>query len=184
MIPLINVILWCRVINYKWPGRGKSVFSYRYTALAALLAILLGACTSQYAGIRVVDPGLQKEKTQMVERLYAQLEKWQGVPYQLGGLSKGGIDCSGFVYLTYKDHFGIELPRTTGQQAQAGQPVNEKVVQAGDLVFFKTGLLAKHVGIYVENGEFLHASTAKGVMLSRLSDPYWSSHYWKTVRIP
>jgi len=165
-------------------SRGKSVLIYRYNVLVVLVVLLLGACTSQYAGMGAVDSRLQKEKTQMVERLYAQLEKWQGVPYQMGGLSKGGIDCSGFVYMTYKDHFGIELPRTTGQQAKSGQPVNEKVLQAGDLVFFKTGILAKHVGIYVENGEFLHASTAKGVMLSRLSDPYWSSHYWKTVRIP
>lgn len=126
---------------------------------------------------------MHKKHTDIIEKLNAQLEKWQGVPYQLGGLGKGGIDCSGFVYLTYKDHFGIELPRTTGQQAQSGQPVKVPGLQAGDLVFFKTGILAKHVGIYVENGEFLHASTGKGVMLSNLSDPYWSSHYWKTVRI-
>lgn len=156
----------------------------RDSLLVILVAVLLGACSSQYVGLKVIDPRLQKEKTQVVERLYTQLEKWQGAPYQMGGLSKGGIDCSGFVYLTYKDHFGIELPRTTGQQAKSGQPVDVTVLQAGDLVFFKTGILVKHVGIYVENGEFLHASTGKGVMLSKLSDPYWSSHYWKTVRIP
>ena len=63
------------------------------------------------------------------------------------------------------------------------QVVNLNGLQAGDLVFFKTGILGKHVGIYVQGGEFLHASTTKGVMVSNLSDPYWSSHYWKTVRI-
>ncbi len=165
-------------------SRGKSVLICRYSLFVVFVAMLLGGCSSQHAGIKVVDSWGQKEKTQVVESLYAQLEKWQGVPYRLGGLSKNGIDCSGFVYLTYKDHFGIELPRTTGQQAKSGRPVDATVLQAGDLVFFKTGILAKHVGIYVENGKFLHVSTSKGVMLSKLSDPYWSSHYWKTVRVP
>jgi cell wall-associated NlpC family hydrolase len=112
------------------------------------------------------------------------LKSGKGCLNRLGGLSKSGIDCSGFAYLTYKDCFGIELPRTTGQQAKSGQAVNINGLQAGALVFFKTGILGRHMGIYVECGVFLHASTTQGVMLSNLSDPYWSSHYWKTVRIP
>lgn len=181
---LMTMVSWLKRNKLYRPGRGTPVFVCCKNLLVVLVAILLGACTVQYPGVIPVDSGRQKAEDKVVESLYAQFENWQGVPYQLGGLSKGGIDCSGFVYLTYKNHFGIELPRTTGQQAKTGQPVKGDVFQAGDLVFFKTGILVKHVGIYVENGEFLHASTANGVMLSRLSDPYWSSHYWKTVRIP
>ena len=158
--------------------------SYRHSLFLLLVAVSLGGCSSQYVGTIGAYSPVPKEKTQVVESLYTQLEKWQGVTYRLGGLSKNGVDCSGFVYLTFKNHFGIELPRTTEQLAKSGQPVDETGLQAGDLVFFKTGILAKHVGIYVENGKFLHASTGQGVMLSKLSDPYWSSHYWKTVRVP
>ncbi|MBU0943175.1 MAG: C40 family peptidase [Proteobacteria bacterium] len=155
----------------------------RYSLLVLLVALLLGGCSSHYAGMKIVDSLGQKDRAQVIEGLYAQLEKWHRVPYRLGGLSKRGIDCSGLVYLTYKNRFGIELPRSAGEQAKSGQVVNLNGLQAGDLVFFKTGILGKHVGIYVQGGEFLHASTTKGVMVSNLSDPYWSSHYWKTVRI-
>jgi cell wall-associated NlpC family hydrolase len=53
----------------------------------------------------------------------------------------------------------------------------------GDLVFFKTGLAKRHVGIYIGKGQFIHASTSRGVTRSRLNSPYWSKHYWKSVRV-
>jgi len=116
--------------------------------------------------------------------LYTQLRNWQGVQYQAGGLSRSGIDCSGFVYLTYRHHFDMELPRTTRDQSKSGQKISRKQLQPGDLVFFKTGWFDRHVGIYIENRQFVHASAKRGIMLSRLDDPYWSKKYWKSVRIP
>jgi len=125
------------------------------------------------------DRQTDKIKTQ----LYAQHKAWKGVRYQLGGLSKKGIDCSGFVSVTFKEQFGITLPRTTRQQAQKGVEISRSQLKAGDLVFFKTSLKVRHVGIYIEGGEFLHASTSKGVMISDINNTYWRKRYWKATRL-
>jgi cell wall-associated NlpC family hydrolase len=115
--------------------------------------------------------------------LYDQLDEWRSVAYRYGGTSKRGVDCSGFVYVTYLSRFGIRLPRSTETQAKAGAPVDMDRLRPGDLVFFHTGWGKRHVGIYVENERFIHASTSSGVTLSSLNNDYWSSHYWKAVRV-
>jgi lipoprotein Spr/probable lipoprotein NlpC len=115
--------------------------------------------------------------------LYSQFNDWQGVRYQQGGLSRYGIDCSGFVYITFKSRLGLHLPRTTWMQASLGREVSKNNLKAGDLVFFKTGKTSNHVGIYLERNKFLHASQTKGVTISRLDDAYWKSNYWKSIRI-
>lgn len=115
--------------------------------------------------------------------LYRQVKEWKGTPYRFGGLSKEGIDCSGFVFITYLDRFGIRLPRSTYQQSQIGKYVFQRDLSAGDLVFFRIGYKTRHVGIYLENDLFAHASTSRGVMLSNLQEAYWSKRYWKAVRI-
>jgi probable lipoprotein NlpC len=117
------------------------------------------------------------------EILYQQINEWQGVRHQMGGLSKKGIDCSGFVYVTFLSKFGIKIPRSTELQAIAGYSVLFKKLTAGDLVFFRTGIKSRHVGIYVENNVFIHASKGGGVVMSRLDDSYWRKKYWKSVRI-
>lgn len=119
----------------------------------------------------------------ILDLLYQQVEAWEGTPYRLGGLSKKGIDCSGFVYMTYLTRFNISLPRSTHQQSQVGDYVFKKDLRAGDLIFFRIGYSTRHVGIYLEKGLFAHASKSKGVMLSRLQDTYWSKRYWKAIRI-
>lgn len=108
--------------------------------------------------------------------------EWQGVPYRLGGMDKRGIDCSGFVALAYAALTGYPLPRTTQQQAGAGAPVARSALRTGDLVFFKTGIKLRHVGVYLGDTRFMHASTSQGVTISRLDNRYWSENYWKAVR--
>ncbi len=115
--------------------------------------------------------------------LFAARDHWRGVRYRPGGLSRSGLDCSGLVYLTYRRYFGITLPRTARRQARAGRRVLKRSLQSGDLVFFKTGIFTRHVGIFIEKGRFLHVSTQNGVTVSRLENPYWRKHYWKAVRI-
>lgn len=115
--------------------------------------------------------------------LYLQYDEWKAVRYRKGGMSKEGIDCSGFVYHTYLTKFGIELPRSTDLQAKRGKKVAPNDIQTGDLVFFKTGLSMKHVGIYLEDRKFLHASTRKGIMISSLDEQYWSRNYWMAKRL-
>jgi cell wall-associated NlpC family hydrolase len=154
-----------------------------------LLFSLLAGCGS---GPERADPGSVYYGGQRVnladsgrvrDLLNAQLREWHGVRYREGGLSKRGVDCSGFVYLTYLNRFGIRLPRTTAGQAAVGMGVRQNQLRPGDLVFFKTAWKTRHVGIYFGNRQFIHASTSNGVMASSLDNPYWSQAYWKAVRV-
>ncbi len=108
---------------------------------------------------------------------------WKGTPYRYGGMSHKGIDCSALTYFAYRDIFTIKLPRTVNDQIKQGKTVSKKELTPGDLVFFKTGLFQRHVGIYVGDYSFMHASTIKGVMISRLDDYYWNKKYWKARRL-
>lgn len=121
----------------------------------------------------------------VLEVLYQQHQQWQGTPYKLGGNDQNGIDCSGFVALTFAENFAVALPRTTHKLAQMDGAVAEADMRPGDLVFF---IIPKqdsyyHVGIYLEGYRFLHASTSKGVMISDLNHVYWQKHYWKSLRV-
>jgi len=116
-------------------------------------------------------------------RIYQQHQDWKGTRYAWGGTSKSGVDCSGLVVVTFRDQLGVNLPRTTAQQSQVGSRINRHELSAGDLVFFKTDEKGRHVGIYIEEGKFLHASTSKGVMISHLNDYYWQDKYWHARRI-
>jgi len=116
-------------------------------------------------------------------KLYSQYSSWKGTRYEIGGTSRKGVDCSGFVYVTFKSRFGVVLPRSTELQAEVGESVSRSRLRPGDLVFFKTGWFDRHVGIYLDHGKFLHASTSSGVTISELGDSYWNSAYWKARRV-
>jgi cell wall-associated NlpC family hydrolase len=94
-----------------------------------------------------------------------------GTPYRYGGAAPDGFDCSGLVWYVYQN-FGVSMPRTAAEQRAATTPVTVEELQPGDLVFFQTP--ADHVGIYVGDGEFIHApSSGKSVERSRLHSPYF-----------
>ncbi|HEC19871.1 MAG TPA: hypothetical protein ENI97_11080 [Gammaproteobacteria bacterium] len=155
--------------------------------LFLFISLLLGGCASQPsapagAPRRPVSVGEPAYKGNLKARLQTHLKAWRGTPYVYGGLSKRGIDCSGFVYVTYRDVFGQRVARSTVSLAAMGHDVPQNKLRTGDLVFFKTGRRQRHVGVYVGGGRFIHASTSKGVMVSQLNSPYWRSHYWKSVR--
>lgn len=151
----------------------------------SFLLVSCGSLREKYAPKQ--DPYSNANKSidsvHIKKALYSQFSEWQGVRYQRGGLSQRGIDCSGFVHLTFKSKLGMHLPRTTTMQAMAGREVRKNDLRAGDLIFFKTGPASKHVGIYLEKNKFLHASEKKGVTISRLDHVYWQANYWKAVRI-
>ena len=157
--------------------------------LVTLLLFLFG-CSSLPSATNQATSKIQQpkqasqknEQRQIRNKLLSQYNEWQGVPYQLGGLSKNGIDCSGFVFLTFQRQFSRSLARTTKQMVKAGIKISKWKLQVGDLVFFKTEGNKRHVGIYLGGDEFMHASTSQGVMISYLSNPYWSSHYWFASR--
>lgn len=109
--------------------------------------------------------------------------RWRGTPYRYGGTGRDGIDCSAFVMLVYEQVFGYKLPRTTLDQVRVGEPVSRNALKAGDLVFFHPASKSRHVGIYLNNDIFAHASTTEGVTESDLNDPYWRQSYWTARRI-
>ncbi|WP_111412785.1 NlpC/P60 family protein [Billgrantia lactosivorans] len=116
------------------------------------------------------------------EALLAQHERWAGTPYRIGGTGPGGIDCSALVQAIFSDTFRLQLPRSTGEQVQQGTQISRDQLQVGDLVFFRPPGRYDHVGIYVGDGYFLHASTSQGVMLSELDNSYWQRYYWQARR--
>ena len=162
----------------------KSANTIRWLKFLQLTAcaILLSACSTSPKIETDFGPD-HGAQAAMRRALYSQFEEWEAVRYRWGGLAKTGIDCSGFVYLTFRDRFGINLPRTSWQLAQLGKDVPQWGLRTGDLVFFKTGRRQNHVGIYLERRRFLHVSTRKGVTISSLDNVYWSGKYWKSVRI-
>lgn len=115
--------------------------------------------------------------------LMAQYREWKGTPYQLGGTSKRGIDCSAFVQQTLSTRFNITVPRSTTAQVEVGSQVRQGEMQLGDLVFFRTGYNSRHVGIYMGNGQFLHASTRDGVVVGDLNQDYWRKAFWTVRRV-
>jgi lipoprotein Spr/probable lipoprotein NlpC len=125
----------------------------------------------------------QKEMAERAEALKKYFTGWMGTRYSYGGLSRKGVDCSGFALLAYQELFGRKLPRTVREQVQSGTAVEKEFLQPGDLVFFKIGVFQKHVGIYLEDDRFVHASRSSGVMISRLDDTYWKKRYWQAKRI-
>ena len=106
-----------------------------------------------------------------------------GIPYKLGGASMKGMDCSAYVRKMY-EFFDISLPRTAREQAACGVRVEQKELVEGDLVFFSTRKPIGHVGIYIGNNEFVHASyRAKSVRIDRLDHPYFQKRYRHAVRL-
>ncbi len=106
--------------------------------------------------------------------LYETISDWWGTPYRMGGTTHRGIDCSAFVQTLMMGVFSIQLPRTAREQKTATSWVSMDNLKEGDLVFFNTRGGVSHVGVYLQNNKFVHASTSKGIMISDLNDTYWS----------
>ncbi len=127
----------------------------------------------KYAAIMDVSPKKLGNK-----QLYSFINDWEGTRYKMGGLSKNGVDCSGFVYLLYKDVYKKEIPRNTSKQIEIIKRKYENQLKEGDLVFFDyDGKAFSHVGVFLQNGYYVHASTRKGVMVQKLKDPYTYKYF-------
>ncbi|WP_081425153.1 bifunctional murein DD-endopeptidase/murein LD-carboxypeptidase [Candidatus Palibaumannia cicadellinicola] len=108
---------------------------------------------------------------------------WKGVTFKLGGLDKSGIDCSAFVQNTFREQFGINLPRTTQYQKAIGVTVQRNNLLPGDLVLFYNHATGRHIGMYISYDIFLHASSSSGIIISNLNDNYWNHSYYEGRRI-
>lgn len=116
--------------------------------------------------------------------LYSFIENWYGTPYRLGGTTKNGIDCSAFVRQLYEEVYNRGLLRTSREQFSHASTIRKEELKEGDLVFFKIRTKnISHVGVYLSDGKFVHASVSRGVVISDLKDRYWSKYYAGAGRI-
>lgn len=119
-------------------------------------------------------------------KLYLESAEWIGVPYRGGGDSKRGTDCSGLTYQIYRKVYRTQVPRNTEDLRKESTKVAKRNLREGDLVFFSSSRSRKkvaHVGIYLKKGKFIHASTSKGVIVSQLSEDYYTRHWISGGRI-
>lgn len=131
----------------------------------------------------VMEPNYRREND---SALRTEAFRWLGVPYRVGGMTKAGADCSGFTCAIFQTVYGIKLPRTSMTQFGYGAGVPLRGLREGDLVFFQTSNQAPvtHVGIYLDNGRFIHSSTKRGVIVSQLSEGYYSERFRGARRVP
>ncbi|MDR0825202.1 MAG: C40 family peptidase [Prevotella sp.] len=174
-----------------------SRFSVKHIFVFVILFIFLFSCgTQRQQGGLLYDPievaqlsdklgvglsNMDKDDDKNMP-LYAEASLWLGVPYRYGGLSRKGLDCSGLTFLIYQRVYGKKIPRTTADLSKMKMnKISKQDLKTGDLVFFATSAdknRISHVGIYLKEGRFIHASTSKGVIVSSLMDGYYD-HTWK-----
>lgn len=120
-------------------------------------------------------------------RLYIEASKWIGVPYRYGGTSKKGVDCSGLTSSIYKTVYKKKLSRSAEEQrSEDCRRVLKRNLREGDLVFFHNGRKkrkASHVGIYLKDDKFIHASSSVGVVISSLKERYYDKCWMEGGRV-
>ena len=118
------------------------------------------------------------------KRLFEYISRWWGAPYRMGGNDLSGVDCSSFIKGLTCDAYDKVLPRTSKDQSIYCREIPKSEVTEGDLLFFSINKGISHVGMYLANNKFVHASTSLGVTISDLNQSYWKNKLVKIGRIP
>lgn len=162
-------------------GNNVSAGNNRTATTAPKGEIMLGPDNSAYDDIKDKYANMMGVSRKEINNtsLYRFIDAWYGVDYRLGGGDMDGIDCSGFVKKLYMEVFGVDLLRTSYEMfANCAHLRKADEATQGDLVFFKTrGRRISHVGVYLMNDYFVHASTTQGIMISSLKEEYWHKHF-------
>ncbi|MBS1638020.1 MAG: C40 family peptidase [Bacteroidetes bacterium] len=137
------------------------------------------AILQKYAAILSVD-----EKQLKNTALYIFINDWYGVPYKYGGKDKQGVDCSGFSMTLYNTVYHKQISPSAKTQAEESKKIDASDLKEGDLVFFdiNSGKIS-HVGVYLQNNKFIHASTKKGVIINDLNEPYYKKYFVRSGRV-
>ena len=150
--------------------------------VAALPAVSEASAPAKSSKVNSFASRILSRTSSIAQGLTHQALRFLGTPYVFGGTSTGGFDCSGYVQHVFA-MIGIRLPRTADAQFYGGSRIAGQMMP-GDLVFFQTYEPGpSHVGIYLGNGQFAHASSSHGVMVSKLSDSYWAARYIGAKRV-
>lgn len=110
-------------------------------------------------------------------KMFEFIDEWYGTPYRLGGTTKKGVDCSAFSQFLFASVYGLSIPRTAREQYTLTDRISRTQLKEGDLIFFNTRGGISHVGIYLQNNKFVHASTSGGVMISDIFEEYWAKKF-------
>ena len=160
-----------------------------------LLSSLLTACGSIRPAPRYTDSTdagavvreLELRRRATPNRLARVVDGYLGIPYKWGGTTRAGMDCSAFTRAIFRETYGVELPRTSKQMYGVGRAVARRQdLKPGDLVFFEntySGPGVSHVGIYLSEGRFAHASSSEGGTITPLDNPYFQPRYVGARRI-
>jgi len=152
---------------------------FQHSSFMVIFFMLITSCVPPVPQERTYRA--QNPKLQYLKR-YA--ESFIGTPYKYGGASKGGMDCSGLVVRVYADVLHKQLPHSTTKLFYLGSNILPSQLYTGDLVFFgKARYRVYHVGIFLEQNRFIHASTSQGVVVSRLDNPYYQKRFMGARRI-
>ena len=162
----------------------KKYLSY----IVALTIILIGLSSCHTSAPRLDYKALAQASVRLgvdIElqdnhKLYIHASEWIGTPYRASGDSKRGTDCSGLVSQLYKKVYHTRLLRSTDGQLKESSKISRRNLREGDLVFFTSRASRKkvaHVGIYLKDGKFIHASTSQGVIVSNLREKYYTQHW-------
>ena len=128
-------------------------------------------------------PDVSRGSSMIARRIVQSSMQYIGVPYVFGGTTPSGFDCSGYVRYVFAQA-GISLPRMADEQYYYGKPISTTDLRAGDLVFFSTYTYGpSHVGIYLGDGNFINASSSRGVVIDSLGNSYWSATYIGARRV-
>ncbi|MBL0329005.1 MAG: C40 family peptidase [Bacteroidetes bacterium] len=181
--------------------RPNNHLSFKYALpLLLLFAVSIGACrsgkdatsshtsssstkskkiTEKYATLLNVSEG----KIENI-KLYSFIDEWYGVPYKYGGKNKNGIDCSNFTATLYSTIYGKSISGSSASIFDQCKVISKSNLEEGDLVFFKIdGNKISHIGVYLQNNKFVHATTKKGVMIDDLDEDYYKKYYYKAGRL-
>ncbi len=174
-------------------------FAFILVTLSALTAGLSSCGTSKHATTQEIkrsDTSASSSQSvkfnsgtnipDQAKGLISEANKWLGTPYRYGGTSRKGVDCSGFVLQVYREALDIKLPRNSAKQFEYCSRVKPSELMAGDLVFFATSRKSSgvsHVGLYVGDGKMIHASSSKGVIVTNLSDDYYTRTFVGAGRV-
>lgn len=161
--------------------------------LVILFALLLASCGTRaprYDYRQLVKAAVRLDMdidAKDNHRLYIEVADWIGTPYRHGGTTRKGTDCSGFTSAVYKKVYRHKLKRSSEEQRTKNcRKVAKRNLKEGDLVFFHNGRKkrkATHVGIYLKDGRFVHASTSRGVIVSRLEEDYYRRCWMQGGRV-
>ncbi|MEO6305930.1 MAG: NlpC/P60 family protein [Bacteroidia bacterium] len=174
--------------------------NYRFKTILVFCILLIGyGCRHKKDAVKTVNKPKAEAKSGAVafrekmgitnkevkdNKLYSFISDWYGAPYKYGGCEKTGVDCSCFTINLFEKVYGKKMPRTAGEIYKECEKTNINKAEEGDLIFFKINSNSiTHVGVYLRDNKFVHASTTKGVLVNSLTETYYQKYFYSAGKL-